>query len=64
MIVNAWGDTVAQAGSEEETTIYAEVSLMDARQKQVVFKVGEFEANFIRDRRPELYEKIVEIEKQ
>jgi len=64
LIVNAWGDTVAQAGSEEETTIYAEVSLMDARQKQVVFKAGEFEANFIRDRRPELYTKIVEIEKQ
>ena len=54
-IISASGDTLAEASSDKEETIYAEVSLMEARQKQVVFKPGEFEVNFIRDRRPELY---------
>lgn len=59
-IINAWGDTLAQAGSDEEQTLYAEVSLSEARQKHIVFKPGEFEMDFIRDRRPELYGKITE----
>ncbi|HEX7364546.1 MAG TPA: carbon-nitrogen hydrolase family protein [Dehalococcoidia bacterium] len=58
-IVDARGDTLVQAGSEKEEIIYAEVSLADARQKRVVFKPGEFEMDFIRDRRPELYGAIV-----
>jgi predicted amidohydrolase len=60
IIVSALGDTLAQASSDEEETIYAEVSLAEARQKQVIFKAGEFEMNFLRDRRPELYGKIAE----
>ncbi|MDD5397510.1 MAG: carbon-nitrogen hydrolase family protein [Dehalococcoidia bacterium] len=59
-IINAWGDTLAQAGVDEEQILYAEVSLSEARQKHVVFKPGEFEMDFIRDRRPELYGKIAE----
>jgi len=62
-IVDAWGDTLAQATGDDEQTIYAEVSLAEARQKHVIFKPGEFEMNFIRDRRPELYGKIVEAKK-
>jgi predicted amidohydrolase len=62
LIVDTMGDTLAQAGREEETIIYGEISLSDARQKHVVFKPGEFEANFIGDRRPELYGKISEVE--
>jgi len=58
-IVDAWGDTLAQASAIEEEIIYAEVNLQDARQKRLVFKPGEFEMDFIRDRRPELYEAIV-----
>lgn len=54
-IVDAWGDTLAQAGSDDEQIIYADVSLADARQKRLVFKAGEFEMDFIHDRRPELY---------
>lgn len=63
MIVDTMGDTLAQAGSEEETIIYAEINIADARHKRVVFKPGEFEANFIGDRRPELYSKICEVER-
>jgi predicted amidohydrolase len=59
-IVNAWGDTLAQAEINDEQIVYAEVDLADARQKQVVLKPGEFEFNFIGDRRPELYSEVVD----
>lgn len=58
-IVDAWGDTLVDAGDVEEQIIYAEVSLDEARQKHVTFKPGEFELDFIRDRHPELYGPIV-----
>ncbi|MFC1909355.1 carbon-nitrogen hydrolase family protein [Chloroflexota bacterium] len=59
-IVNAQGDTLIQAGDSDEQTVYAEVILTEARQKRTVFKAGEFECDFIGDRRPELYGKIAE----
>lgn len=62
-IVNAWGETLAAAGQENEEIIYGEVNLLEAREKHVIIKPGEFEADFFHDRRPELYGKIVE-EKQ
>jgi 5-aminopentanamidase len=62
-IVSARGDTLAAAGPENEEIIYGEVSLSEAREKHVIIKPGEFEADFIHDRRPELYGKITE-EKQ
>jgi 5-aminopentanamidase len=57
-IVNASGDTLAEAGSDEEEIIYAEVSLAEARHKHNVIKPGEFETDILRDRRPELYGEI------
>ena len=57
-IISASGDTLAEASSEDEEIIYAEVSLTEARQKHVVFKPGEFEMDLIRHRRPELYGEI------
>src|SRR4030042_1554209 len=54
-IIDTWGDTLVQATGDDEQTIYAEVRLAEARQKHIVFKAGEFEMNFIGDRRPELY---------
>jgi len=57
-IINAWGDTLAAAGSDDEQIIYGEVSLAEAREKHIVFKAGEFELDFLRDRRPELYAEI------
>ena len=59
-IIDTWGDTLVQATGDDEQTIYPEVSLADARQKHIVFKAGEFEMNFIGDRRPELYGTIAE----
>jgi predicted amidohydrolase len=58
-IVNALGDTVAEASSNNEEIIYAEVNLDDSRSKRYVFKPGEFELDFVGDRRPELYGEIV-----
>jgi predicted amidohydrolase len=59
-IVNAWGETLAAASGDKEEIIYGEVALSEARQKRIIFKAGEFEADFIHDRRPELYAKITE----
>ncbi len=61
-IVNAWGDTLAEAGPEDEEIIYGEVVISEAREKHVVITPGEFEADFIHNRRPELYGKITENE--
>ena len=60
-IIDAWGDTLAEASSDDEEIIYAEVALAEARQKRIVFKAGEFELDFIGDRRPELYGKVTEV---
>lgn len=54
-IANPLGDTLAEGNRENEEILYAEVSLAEARQKHVVIKPGEFELDFIGDRRPELY---------
>jgi len=54
-IVSASGDTLVEASGDNEETIYAEVSLAEARQKHIVIKAGEFEVDLIHDRRPELY---------
>ena len=58
-IVSALGDILVEAGDEEEETIYAEVSLAEARQKRTVLIPGEVEGDFINDRRPELYGDII-----
>jgi predicted amidohydrolase len=59
-IANAWGDTLAEGSSNNEEILYAEVSLFEARQKHIIIKAGEFELDYIQDRRPELYGKIAE----
>ncbi len=60
-IVDAWGDTLIQASSDDEQIIYAKVNLMEARQKRIIFKVGEFEMDLIHDRRPDLYSEITKV---
>ena len=62
-IVDAWGDTLAEAGTEEEEIIYGEVSLSEAREKRIIIRSGEFEVDFMRDRKPWLYGKISEMHK-
>jgi predicted amidohydrolase len=54
-IISAGGDTLAEAGSTAEETIYAEVSLAEARNKRQIFTPGEFETDLMGDRRPEFY---------
>jgi predicted amidohydrolase len=63
-IADAWGNTLAEGSSDKEEVLYAEVSLADARQKRMVFKPGEFELDFIADRRPELYGEITRVYKK
>ena len=60
-IINAMGDTLAEASADNEEIIYAEIDLKDSRNKRYVFKPGEFELDFIGDRRPELYGEIGEV---
>ncbi|HEY32127.1 MAG TPA: carbon-nitrogen hydrolase family protein [Dehalococcoidia bacterium] len=57
-IARAGGDTLAEGSRDNEETLYAEVNLADARQKHIIIKPGEFELDFIGDRRPELYGRI------
>ncbi len=59
-IINAWGEVVAEAGQEDEEIIYGELNISDAREKHLIIKPGEFEADYFRDRKPFLYSKITE----
>lgn len=54
-IVNPAGDTMVEAGPENEETITATLYLQQARKKHLVFKPGQFEVDCMQDRRPELY---------
>lgn len=56
-IINSRGDTLAQAGNKAEI-LYGKVSLAESREKRVIFKPGEFEVDYIKDRRPEFYDRI------
>jgi predicted amidohydrolase len=59
-IVNAAGKTLALASPDGEEIIYGEVSLELARQKHHIIISGEYEVDYIADRRPELYGVITE----
>ena len=54
-IVDASGEVLSLASPDKEEIIYGEVSLDSARQKRLTLIPGEFEVDFIKDRRPELY---------
>ncbi len=54
-IIDTRGDIVAAATGDTEQIVYGDVSLSEARQKQIIFKTREFEINFFADRRPEYY---------
>ena len=57
-IVDVSGETLSLASPDREEIIYGEVSLELARQKHVTIKPGEYEVDYIQDRRPELYDVI------
>ena len=54
-IVDASGEILGLASPDKEEIIYGEVSLESARQKHLTIIPGEYELDFIGDRRPELY---------
>ncbi|MBI4330708.1 MAG: carbon-nitrogen hydrolase family protein [Chloroflexi bacterium] len=54
-IVDAGGDTLAEAGPVNEEIIYADVDLTRARTKRTVVIPGQFEFDLLRDRRPDFY---------
>ena len=53
------GETLAKAGPDEETTLYAEVEPAKARQKRLVRVAGKHEIDRIKDRRPGFYGPLV-----
>lgn len=59
-IVDASWETLGQASPDKEEIIYGEVDLETARQKHVTVIPGEYEVDFIQDRRPELYSAITQ----
>jgi len=59
-IADASGNTAVEGSNNREETLYAEVSLAEARQKHIVIWPGQFEIDYTKDRRSELYGKIVE----
>lgn len=58
-IINPFGDELAVASADREETIYAALSLNEARQKSKVLSPG-VEVDRIRQRRPEMYGLIVQ----
>ena len=54
-IADASGRTMASASMTKEEILYADLDLSLARQKHAVHIPGEFETDFVKDRRPDLY---------
>lgn len=59
-IVSASGKTLGLASPDREEIIYGEVSLDSAQEKRLVVVPGEYELDYVKDRRPELYGLITE----
>lgn len=57
-IVDASGEILGLGSPDKEEIIYAEVNPESARQKHTIVIPGEWETDYIRDRRPELYGEI------
>jgi predicted amidohydrolase len=59
-IIDYSGKILAEAGSEKEEIIYAEVDLEKAREKRQVLIPGELELDRLKDRRPEFYGPLID----
>lgn len=59
-ICDPLGKTIAEAAHAEPAIIYADIDPEVARNKQRIVEPGKFETNIFKDRRPELYGRIVE----
>ncbi len=58
-IVDPNGRILQEAGPDEETILYADLDLTQARQKRIVIEPGEWELDVIGGRRPDLYGPLV-----
>jgi predicted amidohydrolase len=58
-IVAPTGEVLYEAGPDEETILYADIDLTNARQKRIIIEPGEWELDIIGGRRPDLYSKSV-----
>ena len=54
-IVAPSGKILAEAGAVDETILYTDIDLVEARQKRIVIEPGEWELDVIGGRRPDLY---------
>jgi 5-aminopentanamidase len=54
-IVHCFGVVLAEGKPYEQDILYAEIEPEAAREKKIVFRPGEFEADVFNDRRPEFY---------
>lgn len=60
-IVDCLGFTVADGKPDEEDFIFAEIDPARARKKHTVRRPGEYEVDYINDRRPDCYQPIVNL---
>lgn len=59
-IVAPSGQILCEAGPTEETILYAELDLEEARRKRIVIEPGEWELDVIGGRRPDLYGRLTQ----
>lgn len=59
-IVAPDGSVMAEAGTRDETVLYAEVDLAETDRKKLVFRPGEYELDLFGARRPELYGDLID----
>ncbi len=59
-IVSPAGAILARASEDHEETVMATITPADASEKDIVRVPGEYETRLFRDRRPELYDSLVE----
>jgi predicted amidohydrolase len=58
LITNPDGKVLAEAGTSEETILYAEIDIRLTTEKKLIFKPGEFELDLFGQRRPDIYEEL------
>ena len=61
-IVDCNGDTLAEAGVEEEELLIAAIDFQQANQNHIVNVAGAYELDRLGDRRPEMYQLIPQSE--
>jgi len=62
IIAHWFGQALAKGKANEEDILYAEIEPADARQKHLVIVPEEHEVDFIKDRRPEFYGRVCQVD--